>query len=138
MRPVRISRFALCLALILAFTSFDPAIAATTPEKDPMLPRVRGLTPRMRELIKIGLKRSVTFRGLVEQLNQSDVVVFLETKKDLPLSLEGRLVFLTAAGNVRYLHAQLAPGMNIEELIAVAAHELALVGAQVDAGRRVA
>ena len=124
MRHGRASRFALCLTLALAFASLDAARAASAnARKDPMLPRVRGVTPKMKELIETGIKRSVTFRLLVDRLNKSDVVVFLETK-DLPSSLDGRLVFLTTAAGTRYLHAQLTPGLNMEELIAVAAHEL--------------
>ena len=79
----------------------------------------------MRELIKIGLKRSVTFRGLVEQLNQSDVVVFLETKKDLPLSLEGRLVFLTARSVVEAT-PELALSSVFRSGVAAMARSLAL------------
>ena len=124
MRHGRASRFALCLTLLLALTSVDPLFGtATAAAKDPLFPRVRGVTPKMKELIETGIKRSVTFRLLVDQLNKSDVVVFLETR-DLPASLDGRLVFLTAAAGTRYLHAQLTPGLNMEELIAVAAHEL--------------
>ena len=77
----------------------------------------------MRELIETGIRRSATFRLLVDRLNKSDVVVLLETK-DLPTSLDGRLVFLTTAARTRYLHVQLTPGLKMEELIAVAAHEL--------------
>ena len=125
MRSGLVSRFALCLTLALACPSISAVSAASVhPEKDPMLPRVRGVTPKMRELIQIGISRSTTFRELVETLNASDVVVFLETRKDLPLNLNGRLVFMTAAGRTRYLHAQLTPGLSEEDLIAVAAHEL--------------
>jgi hypothetical protein len=121
----RVLRSALCLTLLLAFTSVDPLLAATpAAAKDPLVPRVRGVTPSMRQLIETGIKRSATFRSLVERLNKSDVVVFLEASKEMPAGLDGRLMFLTTAAGTRYLHAQLTAGLNVEELIAVAAHEL--------------
>lgn len=120
---VRVSALCLCAVLALApvqHLAAEPAAAA----KDPMLPRVRGVTPQMKELIASGVKRSVTFRRLVETIDRSDVVVYIDVTKDLPSGLEGRLTFLTSAGGTRYLSAQLMPGLNTTELIALAAHEL--------------
>lgn len=122
----RVSQLALCLTLVLTVSPLQPLWAGTTTTaaKDPVMPRVRGMTPKMKALIDIGTKRSTTFRELVKRLNESDVIVFLDTHPNLPSGLDGRLVFLTSAGNTRYLHAQLTPGLNLEELISVAAHEM--------------
>ena len=63
-------------------------------------------------------------RSLVNTLNQSNIVVYLETTTALPSGLDGRLTFLTSAGGVRYLHAHITNNLGVEELIAIAAHEL--------------
>ena len=122
----RVPLFALCLTATLAFTVAAPVSAypINTAAADPLRPHVRGLSPKMKELIELAKRRSATFKSLVETLEQSDVVVYLENTKALPSGLDGRLMFLTKAGGVRYLHAQVTASLNAEELIAVVAHEL--------------
>ena len=122
----RVPLFALCLATALALNPAAPlsAYPLNSAGVDPLRPHVRGLTPKMKELIAQGKRRSPTFRSLVETLDQSDIVVYIESTKAIPSGLDGRLMFLTSAGGVRYLHAQVTTGLNVDELIAVAAHEL--------------
>lgn len=114
------------VCLLIASLANVPAVVAepATPEADPLRPRVRGISPKMKELIELGSRRSTTFRSLVHAIDRSDLVVYLEAVRDLPAGLDGRLRFLTTASGVRYLHVQVTSGLNVEELIAVAAHEL--------------
>jgi hypothetical protein len=117
---------ALCLTAALALTPTAPlsAYPIDAAARDPLGPHVRGLTPKMKELIEQGRRRSATFKSLVETLNQSDIIVYLQDTNALPSGLDGRLMFLTSAGGVRYLHAQVTNTLQLEDLIAVAAHEL--------------
>ena len=114
----------ICLALSLAL----PALASGEPlaggRPDYLGLHVRGATPRVKTLIDEGMRRSPTFRALVERLNRSDVVVYISLASDLPTGLEGRLCFMTYAGSVRYLHAQVRDGLGVDGIIAVAGHEL--------------
>lgn len=118
------------LCLLVAFTvNAAPAVSAETvdaarPAVDPLIPRVRGVTPKMQKLIAEGVRRSTTFRSLVEAIDKSDLVVYLEATSSLPSGLDGRMMFLTSAGGVRYLHAQITSTLGIDELIAIAGHEL--------------
>lgn len=110
-----------CLALAAALT----AAPATAGEVNPHLGRhVRGATPQINDLIDQGVRRSQTFAELVEALNATDVVVYLSTSRTLPRGLDGRLAFMTTAGEVRYLHAQILEGLGLDEAIAITAHEL--------------
>jgi hypothetical protein len=122
----RIRTCAFCVLTALAFTPAPPLAAApidiTAP--DPLGAHVRALTPKMKEVIEVGRRRSATFRSLIDKLNSSDVIVYLENTGTLPTGLDGRLMFLTSAGGVRYLHAQIASSLNLEELVAIAGHEL--------------
>jgi hypothetical protein len=114
----------ICLALSLVI----PALASAEPlaggRPDYLGLHVRGATPKVKALIDEGIRRSPTFRALVERLNHSDVVVYINVTQDLPTGLEGRLSFMTYAGSVRYLHAQVLDGLGVDGMIAVAAHEL--------------
>ncbi|HEY0874277.1 MAG TPA: hypothetical protein VGD94_12460 [Vicinamibacterales bacterium] len=120
----RIRVFALCLALIPPCTALAAYAEPAAKPIDPIGKRLRGLSPRANEVIKRGTKRSATFRTLVDTISKSDLVVYLETTKALPSGLDGRLMFLTAAGGVRYLHVQVMGDLDLDHLVAVAAHEL--------------
>ena len=123
----RVSLSALRLTIAFAIVATAPLVAhaaAIVPAADPLGAHVRALSPKMKELVEHGKRRSATFRSLVDTLNRSDVVVYLEITDKLPGGLDGRMMFLTSAGGVRYLHAQVTKGLGAEELLAVAAHEL--------------
>jgi len=122
---LRVSLPALCLTAALCVIpvlqiSAEPAGSA----EDPLGSHVRGATPAVSALIARGASRSPTFKKLIEDLNASDVIIYLELSNALPPGLDGRLNFMTAAGGVRYLRAQVVSGLGFEELIAVAGHEL--------------
>jgi hypothetical protein len=122
----RVPLFAFCLTTAFALTPVSPlsAYPINATASDPLGAHVRGLTPKMRDLIEQGKRRSPTFRALIETLNDSDVIVYLENSSLVPSGLDGRLTFLTSAGGVRYLHAQVVNGLGGDEMLAVAGHEL--------------
>ena len=112
-----------CFAASL-LTSASTALVVPARAADPLGSHVRGASPAINLLIARGMDRSPTFKGLVEALNKTDVVVYLETNAKLPAGIEGRLMFMTSAGGVRYLHAQVTAGLGFSSLIAIAGHEL--------------
>ena len=114
----------ICLALVLGVPAFASAEPLAGGRPDFLGLHVRGATPAVKTLIDEGIRRSPTFKALVERLNRSDVVVYINVTRDLPSGLDGRLCFMTYAGSVRYLHAQVLEGLDVDSLIAVAAHEL--------------
>jgi hypothetical protein len=124
MLSARLRVFALCFALVHACTAFTAYAEPAAKPIDPVGKRLRGLSPKANEVIERGTKRSATFRMLVETIGKSDLVVYFETTKRLPSGLDGRLMFLTSAGGVRYLHVQVTNGLAIDQLVAIAAHEL--------------
>jgi hypothetical protein len=120
-RHVRV--VALCFAAVMLMPSV-PVLCAE-PAVNPYLgAHVRGLTPEMVRLIDHGTQRSATFKSLVTALNNSDVVVYLGTSMRLPKGVDGRLVFMTSAGGVRYLYAEVIAGLSLNELVATVGHEL--------------
>ena len=119
------SVFTLCFAASLAVTPLFTTAALAAPEPaDPLGPRVRTVCEKTKQVMQQGLRRSSTFRNLVGALNGGDVVVYLQIADTLPPGVDGRLTFLTNAGGVRYLLAQLTKDMDVDELIPIAGHEL--------------
>jgi hypothetical protein len=86
--------------------------------------RLRAATPRVLALITDGIRRSRTFAGLVADLHQTNVIVYVETSMGLPNDVAGRILFASAAGDQRYLRVQLRATLARDAMISVIAHEL--------------
>lgn len=114
----------ICFALSLTIPALADAEPLAGGRLDHLGLHVRGATPKVKALIDEGIRRSPSFKALVERLNRSDVVVYINVTRDLPTGLDGRLCFMTYAGSVRYLHAQVLDGLGVDGIIAIAAHEL--------------
>ena len=87
-------------------------------------PRVRGATPAVNVMLASGIKRSPTFARLVREIDETDVIVYVEIISTMPPGLDGRLSFLTTAGGNRYLRVQVPTNVAKDDLIAVVGHEL--------------
>jgi hypothetical protein len=85
---------------------------------------IRTLEPRLRSLVDDGIRRSTTFRALVERLHGSDVIVYVQTAERWPPGVDGRMTFATAAGGYRYVIVQLRDQPSRMHLAALLAHEL--------------
>src|SRR5471030_219953 len=66
-------------------------------------PHVRSSDREIVSAIATATDRSPTFRGLVEHLNRSDVVVYVMFDRSPTSDLAGRTMFVSAAGGRRYL-----------------------------------
>lgn len=100
--------------------------ALTFAGNDPSGRHVRSAEARVRALIDEGLSRSPTFRRLVESLDESDVIVYVETRV-VPqrLELNGYLLHhIAAPGRHRYLRIVVSAEGRDQQLIGVLAHEL--------------
>jgi hypothetical protein len=85
---------------------------------------VRTTEARILTIIELGVARSATFRRLVQTLDASDVIVYIEPKFNRS-ALAGYLSHrVIVAGPIRYV--QIAVGMHGSEnrLVALVAHEL--------------
>ena len=86
--------------------------------------RVRGATPRITKLIAQGVQRSRTFATLVNDVHQTNVIVYVEVNFGLPPNVAGRILFAGSAGAQRYLRVQVRATLQGDQMIAVIAHEL--------------
>jgi hypothetical protein len=84
---------------------------------------VRSLEREYAQLIRHGYERSVTFRQLVDNLNASDVLVYVHPQVTLRGTGGYLLNTVASAGGRRYLHVKLRAGGG-DGTIAILAHEL--------------
>ena len=110
------------LVLFLALCSAATALRADDIDEEPK-PRLRGSDRHVRSLVDDGVARSPFFRALVDQLERSDVVVYVRCGR-LPSRLDGQLTFVSAAGGLRYVLVQIAWDRPAQRKIAILGHEL--------------
>jgi hypothetical protein len=123
----------LVLTMVLGGVALDalPACAATPLDKADVHAmmtsdhrHLRAVDRRVSDAIADGLGRSATFVSLVLALDQSDVIVYIETARGMPSTLAGRMLIAAGPANQRYLRIQIAAAPRGVELIALIAHEL--------------
>jgi hypothetical protein len=116
------------LRLLVAFITLTiPALTLAAPALTPTMngPRIRPYDGRVAAILVDGLRRSPTLRGLVERIEQGDVIVYLETRHALRKEhLSGLLTWLSATPTFRYVRVSLNPELSRNTAIAALGHEL--------------
>ena len=85
---------------------------------------VRGLDPPAAGALERGQHRSQRFRELVEELNQSDVIVHVVTSAGFTAGVAGTTRFVARIAGTRYLRVDLASTLTFELQVVILAHEL--------------
>jgi hypothetical protein len=87
------------------------------------VPHVRPLSVDARELVTSGLARSELIRNLIDHLDASDLVVYVDLSW-FNADRTGQLTFVGSAGDVRYAMIQIACGHILPDQLATLGHEL--------------
>ena len=116
----RLGRVSAAVLIVLAVVAVRPAAAA---EGGRPIPRVRTNNPSIAALIELGRDRSTTFRHLLETIEASDGLVYIEDGRchGRPACL---LPSVTVAGPNRILHVRLNTRATERDLIGSIGHEL--------------
>ena len=86
--------------------------------------RVRNQQAHVAALIRAGVERSATFRGLVERIDASDGLVFVADGRCGHGVRACLRTSLTLAGPSRLLHIAVEVGRNERQVISLIGHEL--------------
>jgi hypothetical protein len=99
-------------------------MAAVLTAQDPSAHHVRTTDSKVFALLVDGMSRSATFRQLVETLDKSDVVVYIDAKTTRQ-ALGGYLAHnVVVAGAYRYVHVAIDVHGASGRLVPLLAHEL--------------
>jgi hypothetical protein len=115
------------LLTILALATPLPALAGpAAPASGPATggARVRPNDQRTAAVFLNGIERSDTFRALVDRLEQRNVIVYLRMDPSLKRKLAGRLTWMAATRNFRYVRVSLNPEIGGDLAVATLGHEL--------------
>jgi len=92
--------------------------------REPSKHHVRAVDRRINTIFEGGMSRSATFRRLVDILDRSDVIVYVDPKATRP-ALGGYLAHnVVAAGGYRYVHIAVNMSGAQDRLVPLLAHEL--------------
>ena len=116
--PLR--RVVLTLPMFLLAVTLTPArVCAQT-----LVPHLRPVTPDLRALTTRAAERSAKVRELIEQLDQSSVIVYLRHRIFGPATVDGHIGLLSASSTHRFLVIELARDRSELTQMATLAHEL--------------
>jgi len=108
--------------LLSAFLLWATSGAAQTGPA--VMPRIRALDARAAVAIEAGLRRSPTFRALVDELEQSDLVVYVYTTPYLSRHVSGGLSFVGVSATDRFVKIALDLDLTPDQMVYILAHEL--------------
>lgn len=85
---------------------------------------LRSTCPQMVDAIAAATGASSTFRGLVDRLEASDVIVYVVARPSRFSGVAGHVAFIGAGGGRRYLRVAIDPKFGGLQLIGLLGHEL--------------
>jgi hypothetical protein len=85
---------------------------------------IRASDEELVALLEEGLRRSPTFKGLVDRLSKSDVILYVRPDVTAKNNAATRLTFLAAKGGFRYLVIRVASGRSKEQQLGMLGHEM--------------
>lgn len=112
------------LALIVIVCVSTSLAAQPQPPSTTPGPRVRANDGRTAAILLDGLSRSETLRVLVDEIEQSDVIVYLEIQWNLRRGLAGSLTWVAGTTSFRYVRISLSPDLTGDVMVATLGHEL--------------
>lgn len=107
-------------AVVILVTLAGASASATAPPLSHVRLRDRGIE----RLLHQAVDRSPTLHDLVQTLEASNVIVYVELQPRLRDSVPAGLTFSGAGGGMRYLRIWLNPGNTRPQMIAMLGHEL--------------
>src|SRR5262249_56071864 len=78
----------------------------------------------LRAALTVGTRVSPTLDRLVEEIEHSDLIVYVMFERARQRAVAAHVGFMTAAGGRRYVHVALDPALQGPNLIGMLAHEL--------------
>jgi hypothetical protein len=126
------------LPRLLAIAAAVIAIVAGAAFADTRTENIRPLDPVARLLLQLGMERSQTFRQLVRDLRRSNVIVYVEVRRDPRYGHRGFLTFMVEKDGWRWVRATIDSGTTDHAtLIANAFHLTEILGHELQHAREV-
>jgi hypothetical protein len=99
-------------------------VTTTDPPKAPSTRHIRPRSDIARQVVDDAIRRSPTIAHLADEIEASDLIVFIELSFDLPPSAHGRTTLVATAETVRYLNIAVSITLARDRRIEIIGHEL--------------
>lgn len=96
------------------------ALASPAVSWDAIRPQSAGAE----RLLSRALERSATVRALASRIAESDVIVYVELRHDLPPGMAACLTWMSTTDSRRFVRVSIRQGLRPADRVAFAAHEL--------------
>jgi hypothetical protein len=113
----------LAIAIVMAMGLVPPTHADGVSPANPHA-RVRPMQKQVEQLLATGMDRSATFRRLVQRIEASDVIVYIETRRGLREGVGASMRYVSSSATDRFLRIQLNADYSPHTLVALLGHEL--------------
>jgi len=87
------------------------------------VPRIRVESRHARELLAAAIGRSPTLQNLVQQIERSNVIVYVTCKHFDSVTLQGRTMWGAASADARYVRVQVDCMLVNQQLVTILGHE---------------
>jgi hypothetical protein len=115
------------MPVVLAI-AFSPFTAAADQRDAPAAanggPRIRPYDSRSAALLVEGIARSASLRRVIDRIEQTDLIVYVEMQPALRGRVAGSLTWLTKTPQFRYVRISLSPEYFGDAAVALLGHEL--------------
>jgi hypothetical protein len=102
-------------------------LALVTTTDPPKAPSTRHLRPRSdiaKQILDDAIRRSPTIARLADEIEATDLIVFVELSFDLPPSAHGRTTLVATGASVRYLNVAVSITLSRDRRVEIIGHEL--------------
>jgi hypothetical protein len=115
---------ALCIAVCTFVVLFAFPIQSHGESMPQSVPRIRVQSRRLRTKLAHVIDRSPTLRGIVGEIEQSNVIAYVMCEHFASVTLEGRTAWEAAGPDARYVRVSIDCMLQDQRLVAVLGHEL--------------
>jgi len=112
------------MSIALSIVVVVHTCVARAAEPSDAITHLRADTADVAALIAEGAAQSPSFRALLDRIDGSDVVAYARLRTFASTALEGRVMFVSSAGGLRYVVIELACGRRRAAQLATLGHEL--------------
>ena len=127
MRPTHRQRFRQCLVLgglVLALLPASAARGQDSQARPAIAPHVRPIGSRAAYTLERGLALSPTLRNLVDQLEHSDLIVYIAEDRRRAGHSDASIQFIGAASGFRFVRVTVTISLGLPQRVALLGHEL--------------
>lgn len=112
------------MAAVVLALSLVPASGRVDASAPPLWQAIRPQSNSARRLYARAMEYSPTVRALAARIQESDLIVYFEVRRDLPSGMAARLTWMSTTAAYRIVRVSIRQGLRPADGVGFVAHEL--------------